>query len=609
MPNAFIGPGWVNEVPAPFQGAAQSIERLRVRMDGDPGAIARVASIWREQSATVERTWRTYAAAWRAKSASWEGNTADAYRARARNTEGELTGVGSQLRFTAEGLDLIAKVMVEVQRTSAQHVRTYVAEVTKLYAWYQAQPEIARASAKAELSKRAAALGNQAMTAIQEQAHRLDGVLASTPGSFMTGPKAPWRKSIFGLQDDDRAAPGVMEAMSSSAFGGSLTVPLHGRWLGLRVSRAEGMIVSRDSDGRIVIGLRDFYGAGPHLREGRKTSLDHLPKSLQDKISRTYGEIEGAVTVGYIKRYKFDTITDAQEFVDRLEGRNPWEQVTAAARSAVGFYAGPMADRGEWHDKLTGRTPDETTFTIGVEGKANGDIGIPLVASGSGRATGAASLLYTERSDGTSSLGYRLEGESKNGWTAGYGTEVFGGGKSYLERTEYDVNGDPTRYTQQRITVGDYDYLTGTNNSYLGMHRVPGTHQELYFKVDLEDSQRTLETRALDLRDPQNRAAYTNQHVDRGTFEQWLDAHAGRTLLQYDVQRQGGEATTKVDTSGVKAGPQFEQQYLRESWWADPNLKSGRDANGNLIWRPIPRDPVIPGDGRLDVLDRAHQAG
>ncbi len=590
-----LDPSWVGTVATPFRSAAASIEGHYRTLDGDADELERCASLWHADADRLDAIREPVDASRREAQERWTGDGADGFADRARRWVAEVATSAESLRFAADGLTIAASTMSEVQRGADNHIRWYVGAVNTTYARFRSLPALSQHVHLARTIAHVNAIGWSTLRAVHAEARRLDHVLASMPRRFQVGPGAPWRSGL---------SPVVAEQRSAS-WSGAFTIPFSGSPVGVRISRSEGMIVTQDDEGRIVIGLRDSYGAGPHASGGTKTSFDELPAGWKNKLNRAYGEIEGGAAVSYVRRYKFSSVDEAQEFVDRLEGTTVPGRVASAARGALGYYAGPAADFGELSERLIGRAPDETAVSVGLTAKASVDAGLPPVLSDRASAAGALSGVYTERADGGKAVGWVYEGEQKTGLTAGYDTTVVGGSRSVLHRTDYNTDGIPTAYVRQVTTVGDYEYDAGTNGSYVGAKRLPGSLPGGYTKVDLESATRQVETTSLDLADEGNRAA----HRAAGAGAPWagadrelrqrLDDEGLVTVRRYALDRTAAELSGRVAGFGAKAGPQIESQELVDAWYVDPDGER----------RPIPADPRLPGDGRIDVPDPTTPTG
>ncbi|MGL5910063.1 MAG: WXG100 family type VII secretion target [Phycicoccus sp.] len=590
-----LGPAWVNAVHPPFRSAATSIEGRYRTLDGDPVELERTAASWYRDADRLDGLWEDVDSSRRSAEERWIGQGADGYQDRAREWVAEVATSATSLRFAAEGLELIATAMSDAQRRSDGYVRWYVESVNREYERFRSMTAVEQNLSVAATKHHVDAIGWATIQAVHAQAGQLDHVLASAPKRFVVGPYAPWRSGISRVATDQR----------SGSWSGMLTIPIEGSPVGLRISRSEGMVVTQDTDGRIVVGLRDSYGLGPHAGAGSKTTFDELPRRWQDKLNRAYGEIEASATIGYLKRYTFSSVQDAQDFVDHLQGTTVTGRLAALARDTAGFYAGPVADLGPLHDRLTGREPDETVLSLGAAAKGSLDAGMQPVLADRISASVSGSRVYTWKANGASAVGWLYETEQKTGLTAGYDTTLVGGSRTVLHRTDYDPAGEPTTYVRQVTTVGDYEHHVGTNGSYVGVKELPGGVAGGHVKGDVESAVRRVETTTLDLGEPANRAAFDAAGEGRPgsagdtALRDRLAAAGVETVREYELDRQTGEGSGRILGFGAKAGPQFEQQHLVDSWYVDPEGEH----------RPIPGDPRLPGAGIIDVTDPNEPTG
>ncbi|MGL5930498.1 MAG: WXG100 family type VII secretion target [Dermatophilaceae bacterium] len=590
-----LGPDWVDAVHPPFRSAATSIEGQYRTLDGDPVELERTAASWYRDADRLDGVWDEVDRSRRSAEDRWIGRGADGYQDRAREWVAEVATSATSLRFAAEGLEIIAAAMSDAQRRSDGYIRWYVETVNREYEHFRSMAPVAQNLLVARMKHQVDAVGWATIQAVHAQAGRLDQVLASAPRRFVVGPGAPWRSGVSRVATDQR----------SGSWSGMLTIPIEGSPVGLRVTRSEGMVVTQDTDGRIVIGLRDSYGLGPHASGGSKTNFDELPRKWQDKLNRAYGEIEASAAVGYVKRYSFSSVDDAQDFVDDLHGTTITGRLAAFARDAAGFYAGPAADLGPLHDRLTGREPDETAISVSLTAKGSLDAGLQPVLADRASASGAVSGVYTSRANGATAVGWLYETEQKTGLTAGYDTTLLGGSRSVLHRTDYSPSGEPTQYLRQVTTVGDYDHHLGTNGSYVGVQELPGGIAGGHVKGDIESAVRRVETTTLDLDEPENRAVFDAAGAGPPgsagdvALRERLATAGVETVREYDLDRQVGEGSGKIFGFGAKAGPQVEQQHLVDSWYVDPEGDH----------RPVPVDPRLPGAGLIDVLDPDEPTG
>ncbi|MGL5817761.1 MAG: WXG100 family type VII secretion target [Phycicoccus sp.] len=590
-----LGPAWVDAVHPPFRSAATSIEGQYRTLDGDPVELERAAVSWYRHADQLDELWDEVDRSRRRVEDRWVGRGGDGHQDRTREWVAGMATSATSLRVAAEGLELVATAMSDAQRRSDGYVRWYVETVNREYERFRSMTPVQQNLSLAATKHHLDAVGWATIQAVHAQAGRLDHVLASVPRRFVVGPDAPWRKGISRVATDQR----------SGSWSGMLTIPIEGSPVGLRISRSEGMVVTQDTDGRIVVGLRDSYGLGPHASTGTKTTFDDLPRRWQDKLNRAYGEIEASATVGYIKRYTFSSVEDAQDFVDHLQGTTVTGRLAAVARDTAGFFAGPLADIGPLHDRLTGREPDETAISVGLAAKGSLDAGMQPLLADRISASGAVSGVYTSRANGATAVGWLYETEQKTGVTVGYDTTLLGGSRTVLHRTDYDPAGEPTQYVRQVTTVGDYDHHVGTNGSYVGIKELPGGIAGGHVKGDVESAVRRVETTTLDLGRPENREVFDAAGRGRPgstgdtALKERLAAAGVETVREYELDRQVAEGSGNILGFGAKAGPQFEQQHLVDSWYVDPEGEH----------RPVPVDPRLPGAGIIDVTDPNEPTG
>lgn len=604
-----LGPGWVDTVPPMFRSAAASVEDHRRRLVGDPAALRATARAWQGEADVADAVWQSVEDAGRTYGGDWEGAAATAFHDRATRLAGEVSATATSLRYGATGLELAATGLAAALEAANRVVVEYASRLRALYSTALGVTGPGRPSAVASMMREGTALGGQALQEVYAQEVRLDALLASLPRRFVLGPASPWRQGIQSTVDVSRF----------DTYGGAVTAQ------GLRVTRREGMYVSRLIDGQSQVMLTDAYFLGPHVSAGTKLSYDRLPQRVRDMLRRTYGEAEAAGMAGYALRYRFRTAAEADRFVDRLQGVTPWERAGTALRDAVGLYAGPLADFGPWHDALAGRKPDEIAVTLGITGKVSGDVGgQPLLA---GQATGGAEADGTVvlAADGTTTVSARVAGNVKVGGTVALWTEVAGVAGESVERTTYDRSGEPVRYTVQEFRTEGYDYHAGTNNSYVGAagKAVPGG---AHLKVDVEGSDRHISTYSLDLTDPPNRRLYDqamaalavppDERVPQDDaalrdIARRIREHGVLTVHDYEVQRGSGELSATVGvgsgTFGVKLGPNSEHQDLVDARYRGIPDPAVPDREPEL--RPVPRDPRRLDRGPVDVLDQSSPTG
>jgi uncharacterized protein YukE len=578
-----LGPGWLSAVPVMFGSAARSIENHRQRVVGDPASLSGTAHGWRAEAVTLDENWQSLRASARRELGGWSGSAADSYSARRRTWEGEVSAIAESLRFAATGLDSAATVLHSAQREANRAVLAFAAEVSRLYAVARCVPAPGRAGAVETLVAQGNDLAGRTLRLVAAQEQRVDGVLASLPRSFLLGPSAPWRAGIMQVAD----------LMDSQTMGAAVTVA------GVRVRRGTGISVSRDSRGRTTVTITDDYGLGGKWAGGAKVDLNQLAPADQGMLRRAYAEAEAGGSARYSLRYHFDTAAEAQQFIDSMQPANPWETVVAAARDAVG---GPLG-RAAAH-----RAADEGTITLGLNGKANADVGLGPVAGASGVISGERGRSLMWKSSGQYSWIDHLSGEAKANVQALAATAIAGSAGSAATRVDYDRDGRPLRYVVQSTTTGDYTYLGGTNNTYIGgtppIDQLPkGVHG----KLDAERAMEQVVSYSLDLTESRNYEAYQKSQGASSGGEDLADRvrrDAVTTVQTYAVHRSAAEVSADVGlgpaTFGIKGGPSGLQREIVDAYYI-PSGESGGGPREELVPRPLPRDPMIR-NTRMDVI-------
>lgn len=595
-----LDPGWVAAVPAMFRSAADSIERRRVRLVGDPPALLAAAGVLRTEAGRTDSSWRQLERHRDTLAGVWHGEAADRAETRLAVVEGQLSGASSSMTFAAEGLELAAVRVGAAEDRGNAAVLDYLRTMLALDAWWRALPIADRATALPEYLDRGTAAGAAALQRVYREEVALDAFLASLPRRFVYGPSAPWRSTLRPMVDESRA----------SAFSAALTV------FGVRGTRDEGTVAIFRQDGKVIVSLNDGYALGPHTSAGAKVSFDKVPAKVKGMLSRAYGEVEGAVVTGYSRRFAFDNESEAQHFLQQLSGRGPWESAGAALRDGLGFLAGPVADFGPWQSDHLGREPEERTFSLGAKANANADAGLWPVAGVSAKGSYDEAATLTLRANNESTLTSTSSVGAKVGGTLLGWSEVGGEEIGTTRRVDFDSTGEPVRYVVQRSVTGDYDYQLGTNNTYVGIGGpVPGgvLPDGVHVKVDGETAAQKLESYVLDLRQPENRAVFDRalqlapaEAVPVPSEENGLHRHLleRSTMVQqaYEPERTSGQASATVGlgpaTFSAKAGPVQEVSRLTEAWYVHLGEPDARDAAGHLRFRPMPRDPRgRPGSG------------
>ncbi|MGL5810780.1 MAG: hypothetical protein ACRCYQ_12625 [Nocardioides sp.] len=587
-----LGPGWVSQVPAEFRSAAQSIENRRQRLIGDPPALRAVASGWRTEAATLDDVWRTARTEGDSRLADWTGAAARAMAFRRLVWEGELSASAESLRFAADGLEIGADALVRSQQNANRVVLHYLSELCRLHREAQAVPAPQRASAVRQMIQAGTALGSEAMRKVYAEEQHLDHVLASMPRRFVLGQGAPWRRGIMQVTD----------TMSEASFGTAVTIG------GVRVRRGGGISVSQDAYGRYTITLSDDYGLGAKWSAGAKIDLSRLAPADRLMLERAYAEAEAGGTARYALRYHFGSRAEAQAFIDAIQPEGPWETAVAIVRHGIGGPLNPAASF---------RPADEGTIAFGVTGKASADVGLGPVLGASGVVGAEGNRSFMWKSSGQSSWMDTNSGHGKVGGQALSMTQNFGITGVAQTRVDYDASGQPIRYVLRGSLTGDFDYRGGTNNTYVGATAPLGNDQRgsAHLKFDSEGSTERMVSFTLDLTDPENLAAYRASQIQSLSQPQTslpspeliarIQQDGVLTVQQYAVERQSGELSLDAGLGpinlGLKGGPTEMQRVLLDASYVRLGSPDSVDSTGQLILRPVPRDPAVLGGGLVDV--------
>lgn len=586
------GAAWLGRVPPMFRSAAESVERHRARLDGDPASLRATAAHWRRQATQPEAAWHDLEDGRSALAVGWHGEAATASDARATALAGELATSASSLAFAADGLDLAAAAVQRgLARANAQ-VEWYATALDQLYRWALAAPPAARPRAVAELVRRGGELGRQALHAVYAEEVALDHVLASMPRRFVVGPPSPWRSTLKGLTDTS----------VDGQFGAALTIS------GVRTTSRDGTYVTTGQDGKVVVGFTRAYALGGHMSWGAKVAFDRLPKTVRDALVRRYGEVEGAGVLSYSLRYQFRDAAAAQAFLDRLQDDGVGGRSLAGLRKGATYVLGPIADA---RLAAVAGQPDEVTFALGGYAKANADAGTWPVGGVNGTAGADTAGTLTVKRSGDSSLAFSSSGNAMVGGTLLGHSAVLGGAEGVTRKVDYDSTGQPVRYTTQGMVSGDLDYRSGTAGGYAGFGRTPLAQlpKGVHVKSDTVGSTRVLTGQVLDLRRPAARAAFDRawsrdpaavvpDALTDPQLQRYLDDHGTLVVQKVGVDRTATEASATVgmgpETLGVKGGSQREHQRVLDAWYVDLSSPHARDAHGALQWRPYPRDVEGP---------------
>ncbi|MGL5810512.1 MAG: WXG100 family type VII secretion target [Nocardioides sp.] len=581
-----LGPAWLAGVPAMFGSAALSIERHRLRLVGDPRALASTADHWRVVATEVDRQWTEARAVVNRELADWEGQAAEAFRYRLMVWEGEISATAQALRFGAGGLDLAAVAVSDAQRRANAVVLDYARRVDLLYRRALAVPARVRAASLARIVPVAVAWGQQTLQLVVREEARLDHVLASMPRRFVVGKSAPWRRGIMQVTD----------TFVEDSFGTALTLA------GVRGRRRAAISLSRDAYGRHTVTLSDDYGLGGKWNAGAKVNFDNLPSGDRAQLQRAYVEAEAGGVATYTLRYHFDSLADAQAFAAEMQPKGPVEQVVAALRDGVG---GPL------RALATDRAADEGTISFATTARGNADVGV-APAWGAAATSGAErGVSYLWKAGGGHTWLDYVGADAKAGGQIAYLTETLGLAGTAVTRVDYDNAGNPTSYVVQTRVTGDYDYQLGTNNTYVGVQNAGSALPKgLHAKGGAENSTYTVTSYNLDLTDPRNLAAYQQSRLSTTGAEQLaqrIERDGVLTVQRYAVERGSGEFSADVGLGplnlGIKGGPADVRRDLVEASYARLGSPESRRSGGEILLRPLPRDPLLPGGGLIDVPD------
>jgi hypothetical protein len=537
--------------------------------------------------------WRALRGVGETQLADWEGASARAMAFRRLVWEGELSASAESLRFAADGLDLGAAALTRSQQNANRIVLQYVSELRRLHRVAQMAPATERALALQQMIQAGAALGSRTLRAVYAEEQSLDHVLASMPRRFVLGKAAPWRRGIMQVTD----------TMSEASFGTAVTIG------GVRVRRGGGISVSQDAYGRYTITLSDDYGLGAKWSAGAKIDVSRLAPEDRLMLERAYTEAEGGGTARYTLRYHFDSRAEAQAFIDAIQPEGPWETAVAIARHGIG---GPVSPAASF------RRADEGTIAFGVSGKASADLGLGPVVGASGLAGVEGNRSYMWKSSGQSSWMDTTSVQGKVGGQALFLTQNFGITGVAQTRVDYDANGQPIRYVLRGSLTGDFDYRGGTNNTYVGATAPVGEQGRgsAHLKFDSEGSTERMVSYTLDLTNPENMAAYRASQNQISYHPQLsplphpdlirrIHEDGVLTVQQYAVERQSSELSLDAGLGpinfGLKGGPAEVQRVLLDASYVRLGAHDSIDANGQLIMRPVPRDPSVLGGGLVDV--------
>ncbi|MGL5928998.1 MAG: hypothetical protein ACRCY8_08690, partial [Dermatophilaceae bacterium] len=306
----------------------------------------------------------------------------------------------------------------------------------------------------------------KAGTAIGELADRLNTYLGEMPPLF-----------VIPASDVPADAPVNAEHQRTRTVraAGVVATKVYGK---LNARREEGLTVTENTDGSVVVGLSDGYNGGTFYDGEVGVKVKNLPEEVQEKLGAAFGVVGANADVSYVKRYKFDSADEANEFLTGLQGEALAGKAKRVAANGVGFFTGPLGDFNPWHDDLTGQEPDEVAYSVKLDGKVIGGAYVgPTdgIDSLGGRATGGGVAAgggvtgtFTDRADGSYARGWSANFDASlgGGVNAGDGGAVVNAGpgvsKTALYSTSYGTDGEPETYT--RVVTTNSEKVSGSGS-------------------------------------------------------------------------------------------------------------------------------------------------
>ncbi|MGL5861644.1 MAG: WXG100 family type VII secretion target, partial [Phycicoccus sp.] len=520
-----LSPAWVDEVPAMYRSTAGSLETHYRRLVGSPDVLDTAAAAWRTQAGSIDAAWQALDEQRARELAGWRGEAAEAFDTRVDTWSGVVSGNATTMRFAADGLELAASALRHHEEGGRLACEHFARVAIRLDLEMRVRLQAGQPLDGARWADRVINEARACLHVIHAHEILLDHVLASMPRRFQLGPDAPWREQIARVRQ--------LRSESSGAGKGSFKPRLVKAKGGIE----SGISVSQDVNGRTVVSVRTGVSGNGEFKEGRDTSFDALPAGEKDRL-RMMASADGGGNVDVTHNYRFDDPDEARRFVDHLR-------------------AGDVITRGQrWiesHTGLGGREPDETVYTFTGEAKAKGEMGTemrptgdstraggvrtpPTVAQASGG--GRGSVVYVRRSDGSSTVGTLRSVELNGRAVSPVGGYAVGESHTWLDSTDYDDRGRPTRVLSQERTVGDLRHEGGTGGAKVTKSFGPLSTE--YTETHESRTQRT-RTRILDLEESRHRSAYDARGGDRKGWEQYVDRHAVETSQE---QRLDSRATT-----------------------------------------------------------------
>ncbi|MGL5818039.1 MAG: WXG100 family type VII secretion target [Phycicoccus sp.] len=565
-------------------------------MDGDPRALFATYSSWVEDAARIEDLAGTAASVRAGLGGRWSGSGAAGFQKASSEWERHLEEAATPLRRAAEGLAGLASEMGAVQADADSEVESFLKMLQRAREYFNALPSEVRASAVTGLIADVYNSARQSAATIGRLADRLDTYLGEMPPLF-----------VIPAGDVPAAAPVNAEHQRTSTVraSGVVATKVYGK---LNARREEGLTVTENTDGSVVVGLSDGYNGGTFYDGEVGVKVKNLPDEVQEKLGAAFGVVGANADVSYVKRYKFDSAEEANEFLTGLQGETLAGKATRVVADGVGFFTGPLGDFNPWHDDLTGQKPDEVAYNVKLDGKIIGGAYVgPTdgIDSLGGRATGGGVAAgggvtgtFTDRADGSYARGWSANFDAAvgGGVNAGEGGAVVNAGpgvsKATSYSTSYGVDGEPETYT--RVETRNSEKVSGSGSLDAGAFNVgpgdsdggSGNKNKSELKMDVESQKRVVETTTLDLTDPVNSKAYRDMATsppgsDENEFFGYLIDQNGTTSgAEYDVRK----ITQGVQAGGAELGGRVEGEseevQLVDRWFVDADGK--RHSTDNL---------------------------
>ncbi|MGL5930582.1 MAG: WXG100 family type VII secretion target, partial [Dermatophilaceae bacterium] len=457
---------WPERVPVAFHAAAQWVERAYRTLDGDPRALFATYGSWVDDAERIEGLAETVAGVGAGLDERWSGSGAAGFQKASSEWQRGLRDAATPLRRAAEGLAGLASEMGAVQADADSEVDRFLTMLENARRWYNSLQPMVRAAASGVLLGQVYNGARQSAANIGRLADRFDAYLGEMPPLF-----------VLPAADVPTEAPVSTEHQSTSSVrvSGVVATKVYGK---LNFKREEGLSVTENTDGSVVVGVSDTYNGGTLYDGELGVKVKNLPDEVKQKLGAAFGGVGANADVNYVKRYKFDSAEEANEFLTELQGDTLAGKATRAAANGVGFVTGPLGDFNPWHDGLTGQRPDEVVYNVKLDGKVIGGAYVgPTdgIDSLGGRATsggvalgGDVAGIFTDRADGSYAKGWsaRFDAAVGGGVNAGEGGAGVNAGpgvsKTALYSTSYGTDGEPETYT--RVVTTNSEKVSGSGS-------------------------------------------------------------------------------------------------------------------------------------------------